>query len=452
MNNKNEIRIKQILNGPIYKTLLKISLPLMTAFFANMMYQVVDMIFVAQLGKEYIAAMTLNLVPMHFAFAIFIGPSIGIASLIARNIGAENIGKANETAGHGITIWIFLTLFITFFALFWGKPLLRFLGGQGEALNLAWEYLKIQAIFVFFSSMRIIFAGVLRGEGDSAKVMHILLFSAVSNIILDPIFIFGFGPVPKMGIRGASIATVIANGLAALLVLITLKKNKNLVKIDFSKIYFKLKYFLEIYRVGFSVTLQHFSMVVAMGFITGLVSTYGDTAIAAFGIGARLEMFVIIPMLGMGAGLLTVSGQNYGAKNFSRVKKFTYACIKLNALTGFIIGLLLFIFAIPIVKLFNNSPDLIAKAKIFIRIYAVLYWIVGIGVSISHLFQGLGKGTISLILTVTRVGLIGVPLAYILSSCIGLTGIWYGLGASGIISALFGLGFLFYHFKYKIRN
>ncbi len=452
MLSNNEKRVNHILSGPIVKTLIRVSLPLTTAFFANMLYQIVDLIFVARLGKEYIAAMTLNLVPMQFAFAVLIGPSVGLASLIARNIGAKNLHEAENAAGHGITIWIILTFSITFLGIFVGKDLLRFLGGTGKPLDLAWKYLKIQAIFVFFASMRIIFAGILRGEGDSKKVMHILVLSALSNIILDPIFIFGLGPIPKMGIEGASIATILANGIGAILVIFTLATKKNLVNINFKYFHIKGFYFLEIYRVGFSVMLQHLSMVVALGFITELVSKFGNTAIAAFGIGARIELFVIIPMLGLGAGLLTIAGQNYGAKNYTRVKKFTYACVIINALTGLVLGALLFIFAVPVVKLFNTDIILIQKGKVFIRILAAVYWVAGIGISISHLFQGLGKGMVSLLLTLTRVGLVGVPLAYVLSTYMGLPGVWIGLGASVVVSALMGAGFIIYQFKYKLNQ
>jgi putative MATE family efflux protein len=449
-SNKSSERAYNIQNAPVLKTLINLSLPMTIAFLTYTLYQLVDMLYVARLGKEYIAAMTLTFIPNHFLYAVFIGPSIGVSSLTARYIGEKNYATAADTSNNSITIAFFLSVFFTILGLLYGKNILALLGGKGRVLSLAWDYFRIQIFFLSAVGIRIIYAGTLRGEGDTKTVMYSLGVSALINIVLDPLFIYGFWFIPRMEIIGASIATAISNLFSFVYIIFHVFKSKNIVKITLKKIHLNFKLILNIYKVGLPVMMQQLAMVLAISFISKLVASYGDYALASMGIGMRLFSLAEIPILGVSAGILTMVGQNYGAKKFDRVKKIIISGIFLNILIGTFIGIILMIFPGTIVSMFNNDENLVSFTKNFIYIMAPVFWGMAIGISVSHFFQGLGKAFTVLFLTALRVGLLSTPGAYILSAYLGLSGVWLGMASGTILTVFISLTLAVYYFKKKV--
>ena len=450
MNKKSSMRAYNIQNAPVLKTLINLSLPMTVAFLTNTLYQLVDMFYVAQLGKEYIAAMTLIFIPNHFLYAVFIGPSIGVSSLTARYIGEKNYGMAIDISNNSITIGIFLSAFFTASGLLFGKHLLALLGGKGDVLNLAWSYFRIQIIFLSAVGLRIIYAGALRGEGDTKTVMYNLGISALINVALDPIFIYGLWFVPPMGIVGASISTTIANMFSFIYILIHVFKSNNIIKITLKKIHLNLKLMINIYKIGFPVMVQQFAMVLSISFITSLVASFGNYALAGMGIGLRLMSVAQIPILGVCAGLLTMVGQNFGAKKFNRVKKTIIYGSLVNICIGCVVGGILIIFPKALVSFFNKDKALISAAKVFLYIQAPTLLFSAIGIAISHFFQGIGQASTALFLTTLRVGFLSTPGAYILSYYFNLSGVWYGMALGAVISVAISIILAIYYFKKKV--
>lgn len=453
MNNKlakNNLRIEKILSAPVLKTLLSLSAPLIIAFFLNSLFQLIDMLYVAKLGSRHIAAMSINIIPGYFMYAIFIGPSIGITSVISRYIGADKIKEAKNIADHGVSLCIIISIIITTLGIIFGRHILYLLGGTGKVLTLAWKYLRIRLISFFFMGFRLILTGVLRGEGNMKTSMNVLIAATITNIILDPILIFGFYFIPSFGIEGAAIATAIANFAGALWILAVFLKKNNIININFKYFKFKFIYYKEIYKIGLPVIVQHLTSIIAMSLISRLISGYGHYALASMGIGVRLEMLAIIPILAISSAMLTMVGQNYGAKNYKRVQKVFFSGILLNAAAALFLGSILFSAPSFFIKMFRNDPQLIKTAKLFLKILAGVLIFSGIGIAHSHFFQGIGKGIIALSLTFIRVGILTVPLSYMFSLNYGLKGIWYAIGLSVILTSLIAGVFSTYYFKVKI--
>lgn len=444
-------RQQLILNGSIWKTLMVLSAPLTFAFFLDALFQLVDLLYVSQLGSEHIAAMSLNMITGHFLYAMAIGPAIGLSSYVARKIGSNEISSATEAANNGITLALIISVLLTVTGLVFGKQILAILGGRGYVLELAWKYLFIRLVSTAFITMRIIVAGILRGEGDMKTAMYVLLVATVTNIILDPILIFGFWFIPPFGIQGAAMATAAADILGTVWLFNHLLQKKNIIKPDLKRIHLKLRVVFAIYRVGLPVALQNLAMVISFGFIARLVSSYSHYALAAAGIGTRLEMLAIVPIIAVSTSILTVVGQNYGAKNYHRVKLTAYAGSTINAFIGLIIGSSFFFFPEFFIRLFNGNDEILKVGVTFLKIFGFVYILSGVGISLAHVFHGLGKGFISLTLTLTRVGLVGVPSAYFLSGYWGLNGIWLGMASGSFFAVLLAFILTTYFFTKKIN-
>jgi len=422
---------KDLTTGGITKTILATSMPMVLALLLRTGFNIVDAIYVGRISAEAIAAVSLAFPIMFFIHAIGGGVDVGVTSLIARYIGAKKISKADNVAEHGLLIGLVLGVIFTVLGLVFGRGLLMLMGAD-SLLELSWGYLGIVFIGTIFMMLFFIGNGIFRGEGDTKTPMKFMITATLINIILDPIFIFVLG----MGVNGAAIATVISEAIGCILVIGALFIGKSSIKIRLKDFGFDFSIIKKIFRIGIPSSLSQVSMSVSLFIMTRIVAYFGPYAIAAWGIIFRLDAVAILPAIGLMIGLISIVGQNVGAKKFDRAEKIVYRTAVMAAVFTGLIGLLFFAFPKMFISVFNTHPDVIRYGVMYLRSVTLVYAFAGIGISMSGGFLGAGNPMPSLVLTLLRVIVLVIPLALLFAFVfeLGILGIWFAYVVSIFVS------------------
>lgn len=427
-----------IITGDPKKAIIKLSGPLIVAMILMSAYNLVDAIWVSGLGGNALAAVGF-VTPL---FMILVGLSNGIGagatSAISRCIGARNQEGVNNTAMHTLVITIIISVILTVLLEIFLNPVLSALGA-GNTIDLAVSYGQV----TFAGTILMLFTGaaygILRSEGDTKRTMHAMIISSVVNIVLDPILIYLAG----WGIAGAAWATVISQALVSLVILYWFLKKKD-TYVDLSWKYFKpdLKVTRSILGVGLPASAEFLVMSAVTAILNViLVQVAGTDAVAVYSAGWRVVMMAIIPMAAVGTAVVTVSGVAYGARKYKNLRIAHSYSIKLGLAVAAITGVLTFIFAPYIAQIFAYSPEtayLAPTIAAFLQVMCVFYLFVPPGIMSSSVFQGVGKGVTSLILTMLRQLIFVAIFSYLLAINfnLGQQGVWWGIVAGDIAGGI----------------
>lgn len=421
-------------SGGIGKLLLRYSLPAAAGMLVNALYNLVDTIFVGQgAGVSALGALTVSFPIQMFVLAVAQVVGIGSASLISRSLGAGNSQRACQTAGTSFTVSFLLGLLVAILGMCFMTPLLRLFGATDAVLPYARQYLSIILLGSPFFAFTVSTNGVVRSEGKAFTGMFIMLMGALINIILDPIFIFGF----DMGIRGAAIATVIANLSTAAALAAFYLRGRSELRIRRRDLIPQMAVLPEILRVGSPAFIRVAGGSLVHIVVNNSIAYYGtEVHLALMGISTRLMLFILMPLFGIVQGLQPIVGFNYGAQKPDRVRhavrKATLVALGISGL-----GSLVIITAIqPLLRLFSPDQVLLAQGPTVLRILAISLPLVGYQVIGASLFQALGRALPALLLTLLRQIICLIPLVLLLPRILGLSGIWWAHPLADAIAAI----------------
>ncbi|QUH22713.1 MATE family efflux transporter [Methanobacterium alkalithermotolerans] len=426
-----------LITGDPEKAIRKLSGPMIIAMVLMMVYNLVDSIWVAGLGANALAALGF----ISPVFMILIGLSNGLgagaSSAIARCIGSKNKKGADNAAIHSILISVGVSLALTI-------PLLLFLPdillalGAGESLSLAVDYGQIifaGTIFLIFTGVS---SGILRAEGDVKRAMYAMAASAIINMVLDPILIYWAG----WGIAGAAWATVISSALVSAVIVYWLLLKRD-TYVSFSRYDFQpsKKVLKSILLVGLPASAETLVIALLMGILNGiLVITGGTDAVAIYTAGWRVVMVAIIPSAGIGTALITVAGAAYGAKMFDKLSISHLYSVKLSIKVALLLGVITYIFAPYMARIFAYSPEtsyLAPTIALFLQVMCFFYLLLPLGIMSSSIFQAIGKGITSLVMTLFRELACIILIAYLLAIVWGWgpSGVWWGIVIGNLVGS-----------------
>ncbi|MDY9922760.1 MATE family efflux transporter [Methanobacterium sp.] len=443
MNNSNnpnrsagvDKRVSKITGDP-KKAIRSLSVPIIMSLLLMMAYNLADSIWVAGLGPNSLAA--LGFITPLFMMVIGLGNGVGAGanSLISRCIGAKNKKGSDNAAIHSIILSLIISAILTIFLLIFLQNILLAMQ-VGVSLSLAMEYGQIVfggLIFLIFTSVA---SGILRAEGDFKRPMYAMAATAVLNIILDPIFIYYFG----WGVSGAAMATVISSMISSALIFYWLLiKRDTYVSLSRKDFHASWNVTKDILNVGLPASAEYFVMAI-LGIILNLmlVITGGTEAVAVYTAGWRVVSIAMIPAIGIGMAAITVAGASYGSKRYDNVSTVLNYSGKLAIGVALITGLIIYVFALNIASIFAYSSEsafMAPSIAAFLQVMCLFLIVVSLGIIASSIFQGMGKGLTSLILTVIREVLFISVFAYTFSIILGLGehGVWWGI----VIGSVFG--------------
>jgi len=425
---------KRLASEKIPKLLLQQSMPATIGLLVMSLYNVVDTIFIGHgVGTLGIAGLAIAFPIQMIVMALAQTVGIGASSIISRALGSKDFLKAERVLGNFFSLSILIGTLLTIIGLIFIKPILIAFGATDTILPYATEYMGV----IFWGTLFIFFAmggnSVIRAEGNAKFAMVVMMMSAGVNIVLDPIFIFTF----DMGIRGAAIATVIAQFSAASCALYYFITGRSGVYIHLKNLALKIKTVKEIFAIGASSLGRHVARSIMAIVINNSLGFYGgDVAIAAYGVINRIFMIVMMPMFGLVQGLQPILGYNYGAKNYRRSKDATKLSIKVATFMSTIGFLLLLIFAKWLAKAFSSDTELIELSAYATRILVLLLPFVGFQAISGGYFQAIGKAGSAFFLSILRQVLCLLPFVLILPLFYDLNGIFFAFPAADVIAIL----------------
>ncbi|MFK7780387.1 MAG: MATE family efflux transporter [Candidatus Gracilibacteria bacterium] len=436
---------KNLGTEPINKLIWQQSIPSIIGLVFMSLYNVIDTIFIGQtVGSLGIAGLAISFPIMGIYGAIAVMLGMGSASIISRALGANDKNKAGKILGNFFSMVVLFSFALTVGGIIFLEPLLHAFGSSDIILPYAYEYAKIIILGIFFFIFSIASADIIRAQGNARYAMFTMIVPMIINIVLDYLFII----VWNWGLTGAAMATVIGQGIGALMAIIYFMTPFNSIKIHIHDFVLKLKYVKEIFIIGSS---SFFRAVVKVGtmiiFNHSLLFYGGDIAIAAFGILAKVMMFTLMPMVGFIHGLQPVLGYNYGAKKFKRAKEsIINAIIKVTAYS-LIIFIPLVIFPEYLVSIFTDEKDLIELSSTIITITFIMLPIIGFQHIASGIYQTMGKPKMAIFLSLLRSVILLIPLVLILPKFFGLYGIFMAYPIADVLGSFINGYFLRKEFK-----
>ena len=429
---------------PIGKLLFNMSLPMMISMLVQALYNIVDSIFVAKLSENALTAVSLAFPLQTLLIAVGTGTGVGMNALLSKSLGEKNFKKANATASNAAVLYFFsyLVFFILGFTIVRPFYASQIGNADQEIMELGIEYLSTVMIFSFGLLAQVFFERLLTSTGRTIFSMTSQLTGAITNIILDPILIFGLLGAPKMGVTGAAVATVIGQCVAALVAGFCNHRYNHDVKLKFRG--FRLDFHIigTIYAVGIPTIIMQSIGSVMTYCMNRILIEFSSTATAVFGVYFKLQSFFFMPVFGLNNGITPIIAYNYGAGQRKRMLK----TIKLSMLVAFcltFIGFLCFE-GIPqiLLGMFNASDELLTIGVPALRIIGIHYLIAWFCIVSGTVFQALGKAFFSMIVSIMRQLFVLIPAAYILAKLGGLHVVWWSFPIAEVISLMVSSFFL----------
>ncbi len=419
----------------IPKLLFQVSFPIVVSMFIQSMYNLVDSYYIGKINEEAFTAISIAFPIQNIMIGIAVGTGVGMNSLISRYLGEKNYEKSNRTAETGLSLAIIYGIILLILSRFLPRPFLSAQTTDENIIAYGIEYLEIVMGFSMGVFIQIFLERTLQSTGRSIFTMLTQLIGAVLNIILDPIFIFGYFGLPAMGVKGAAIATVMGQIIGALFgCFFEYKFNE---EITIKKPVLDLEIVKGIYVVGvpsmITITIQSFTIYV----LNKMLSAISTSAIAALGAYFKVQSFVFMPIFGVNNGLVPIVAYNYGAKNKDRIiKTIKLAFITVTFMMIFVSAIIM-IFPREILGIFSASEKMLEIGIPMLRICALSYIFAGISIVGTAVFQSFGNGTLALFDSILRQIIVLLPVAYIAIKFFTVNEIWWGYVIAEFASTLF---------------
>ena len=438
---------------PMTRLILTMSLPAIFSMTILAMYNVVDSIFISRYDMDGFTAVSIAYPLQLLLISASVGTAVGVNSLVSRKLGEENYDQANSAATHGLVLCLFTYAFFLLLGLFGVRPFMEaFSGGNERVVEAGVSYFRCALCLSLFSIIQVMIEKTLQATGNMIFPMLFQLLGAVVNIIFDPLLIFGIGIFPEMGVLGAAVATVCGQFCGMVFALIILFCRSHKVKIQLKGFRFNRMTVRQIYAVGFPAIIMQSISAVMMLCLNAIFQAYNSiVSIDVFGIYFKLQSFVFMPCFGLSQGIMPIVGFNYGARNKERM----YSAIKRGVIIAggiMLVGTVL-MWTIPdvMISLFGSEtsftdvdPQTLRETGEFaFRIISLCFVPAAVGITLTTVFQAVGKGFRSLLISFCRQLIILAPVALLLSLTAGVRNVWFAFPIAEVGALVLALTFFF---------
>ena len=436
---------------PVNKLLVSMSLPMMISMLVQALYNIVDSYFVAKISENALSAVSLAFPIQTLMIAILGGSSVGLGTVLSHSLGEKKFKKVTDVANHGIFITVIIYLIFVLMGFFLVKPFFASQTSDTEILTYGMDYLQLICIGSVGLCGQFLFERLLQSTGKTFYTMITQATGAIINIILDPIFIFGLFGLPKLGVMGAAVATIIGQICAFLFAFYLNHKKNSEVKINL-KGFSPSPYLIgQIYKIGFpSIIMQSIGSIMVYG-MNQILMSFTSTATAVFGVYFKLQSFIFMPIFGLNNGMLPIMAYNYGAKKKSRL----LSAIKLGmvyAISLMTVGFIAFqVWPRQLLNIFDASEQMLSIGIPALRIISLHFLLAGFNIIALSTCQALGKAVYSMITSICRQLVVLLPAAYILSRFGDVNYVWWSFPIAEIVALIITAGFLIKTYKENIK-
>lgn len=428
---------------PVNKLLMNMSLPMMISMLVQALYNVVDSIFVSRIDENALTAVSMAFPIQSLMIALGAGTGVGVNALLSRSLGEKDYDRVNKAAGNGIFLAGINYLVFLLVGILVTTPFYLSQTKDAQILSYGQQYLTIICCCSFGMYGQFIFERLLQSTGRTFYTMITQSIGAIINIILDPIFIFGYFGVPKMGVAGAAIATVIGQIVAGTIALVINIKKNDEIQLRLKGFRPDGKIIARIYEVGIpSIIMQAIGSVMTYG-MNRILIVFSSTAVAVFGVYFKLQSFIFMPVFGLNNGMVPIIAYNYGAGKKDRLIKTLKLSI-IYAVGLMLLGVIIFqLFPAPLFALFDASETMFAIGIPALRIISLSFIFAGFCIVCGSLFQALGNGVYSMVVSIARQLLVLLPVAYLLSLSGKVEAVWWAFPVAEIVSLSLTVFFMF---------
>lgn len=410
--------------GSIRKAIFMLSIPMILEMLMESTFALVDMIFVSQVSTNAIATVVLTESVITLVYALAIGLSMAATAVVARRTGEKDMEGASKTAVQAIFLGTIIATVIGVFGIIYPKEILGLMGGEPDLIEEGYRYTQIMIGGNITVVLLFLINAVFRGAGNASIAMWTLVLSNGINIILDPMFIFGFGPIPAYGVEGAAIATNIGRGVAVIGQLVVLFMGGSRIKVGLKDLVFRGKIMWGLIKVSLGGIGQFIIGTSSWVILTRIISEFGSDVLAGYGISIRVMMFTMMPAWGMSNAAATLVGQNLGAGQPDRAEKSVWTTAKYNAIFMVSISVIYLLFAKTIVGWFKGDTAVVEAGALSLQVIAAGYVFYAYGMVLTQSFNGAGNTKVPTVINFFCFWLFQIPIAYVAALILG----WGPLG------------------------
>lgn len=425
-------------SGSINKAIFMLSIPMILEMVMESIFAVVDMYFVSKVSVNAVATVVLTESVIMIVYAIAIGLSMAATAVVARRIGEKQPEKAATAGVQAIFITVAVSLLFSIVGLFFAKDILRLMGGAPELVEEGYKYTMVMLGGNFTVMLLFLINAIFRGAGDASIAMRVLWIANGLNIILDPLFIFGLGPIPAFGVEGAAIATNIGRGTGVIIQLYALFGNSSVIKITLANLKVKWDIIWNIIKISLGGIGQYMIGTLSWLFMVRISAVFGNEVLAGYGIAFRIIMFTILPSWGLSNAAATLVGQNLGAGFPDRAEQSVWKSAYYNMIFLFVISLIFGIWAEWFVRLFTVESEVVKYGALALRVICCGYIFFAYGMVIGQSFNGAGDTKTPTIINFFCFWLFEVPLAWVLARTfeLGPLGIFLAIAVASSLFAI----------------
>lgn len=409
---------------PVHKLLIKMSFPLMLSMLVMSLYNIVDSIFVSRINEEALTAISLVFPFQNLNLAFGIGTAVGMSALLSKNLGARQYEKAEKVAHNGF-ILVGIN-YLLFFAIgCFAEPIIKAQTSDPLIVQYGTDYLRITQWLSIALLMQAMLERLLQATGKTKYILYVQISGALFNLVMDPIFIFGWFGIPAMGVKGAAIATVFGQILACILgVVFNISKNREL-ELALSKIKPHKKTILDIYKIAIPVIVLQSVGSLMIFSLNKILIGISATAVATFGAYFKLQSFVFMPVFGLNTGSVPIMAFNYGAGNRYRLEEAMSLCVKYGVGLMTVGTILFWIFPAEMMSLFDASPTMVDIGTVTLRVISLGYPLAGYNIMRGSAYQALGRSVYSMNISLVRQLVVLIPAAFVFAQIAGVDMVWW---------------------------
>ncbi|GAA3652604.1 MATE family efflux transporter [Flavivirga jejuensis] len=425
-------------SGSIRRAVFMLSIPMILEMLMESIFALVDILYVSQVSVNAVATIGLTESVITLVYAVAIGLSMAATAIVARRVGEKDLKGASNAAVQVIFLGVLVAAAISVIGILYPKEILGLMGGEPDLIAEGYGYTKVLLGGNITIMLLFLINAIFRGAGNASAAMWTLILSNGLNIILDPMFIFGFGPIPAFGVEGAAIATTIGRGTAVVFQLAILFFGYSKIKVGVKDLVLRVGVMFNLIKVSLGGIGQFLIGTSSWVFLMRIMSEFGSEVLAGYTIAIRVMMFTIMPAWGMSNAAATLVGQNLGANEPERAEQSVWKTGKYSAYFMGVVSIIYLVFAPQIIVLFNNTPDVVKYGSLCLRVIAAGYIFYGYGMVVINAFNGAGDTKTPTYINFVCFWLLQLPFAYVMAITLdfGPSGVFWAITFAEVLIAI----------------